>query len=229
MKAPKIFFDASITNNALGIGINELYSNKTGYFKYLLKDNKLNSIEGELRAFNKAIEWAQINFPNVKEYHFFTDNKPLYQKQPIPKIKDKIIELFWVPRELNSIADKLANVKDTNQVSHSGINQKQISHSGLKKTEIKINLGSFICQKYSYKQRLALLNKIAQTKNEKKIMKELFSEDHVIDYSQKYFYTVISSFLKKEERPSFFKKIFSIQGIKSQLNNKELEILLKTV
>lgn len=178
-------------------------------------------------AFNEAVSWAMKEFPNIFEYHFFTDNKSLYRKQPIPKIKNIVIELFWVPRELNYKADKLANIKNVSiqSLSHSGI--KKIKPNRKENSAILENIANYICNKYSLTKRLFLLEKIAEKKVEKDFLKNMYNDSVDIIPSLVSFYSLVSSFLTKEEKPKCFKKINILTGFKHTLKNKEIENKLK--
>jgi len=116
-----ISFDASIKEGYVGIGI---FNNNNGdslHYKFKIKMNS--SRMAEEMALLCAIKYANDNY--IATPFFFTDNLPLFNdinenqqmyidkySKIMTKIKHKKrINIHWIPREINTEADKLSKIK----------------------------------------------------------------------------------------------------------------------
>ncbi len=111
-----IYIDGSFLNNNSGIGIYDETNNKELFFKV---NGLISSIEAEKEALKYALEYVKKE--NIKKFNILTDCKYISEKfKKILKNNKYFNDLKWIPRELNYIADKLANqgrlTKDINLI-----------------------------------------------------------------------------------------------------------------
>lgn len=232
-KTPKIFFDASLKNNIVGIGIHDFISNKQ--ISLSKSFSSKSTTEAENLAFQKAISFA-LKIYSVSEIHFFTDNKNLFDSFKTKVINSTKINLFWIPRELNSIADKFSKIKPSlKQQKQPLTNSSKINHTKgnlSKKTIIKDSLSSYLVNHYSFQKRILLLKKIFPNKSN--FLEQLISNNlNLSDLNSKpsfvEFYCFVNSLLSKKEKPIILKKCYSFSGFKFQIDNKSLETKLKSI
>jgi ribonuclease HI len=141
-----IYFDASLKDGNVGIGI---YNQKKNTGESIFFENtKLTVCQAETKALQLAIQYA-IN-EKISKPMFFTDNLYVFD-QGFPTEFEKSFDqefkprLFWIPRELNTEADKLSK--------------------GYKINEI-MNIANTIKTKYTFNQKLNFLKKIARQKSD---------------------------------------------------------------
>lgn len=152
--ALKIFFDASIRNGVIGIGVYD-FNNKEKVFK-TLEHKQENSYEAEMLALYSAMEYSLSSNKKTNVPMYFTDNMDLYNKG-IPKDFEERFGkglLFWIPRELNTIADDLS--KDGSLVAATSI-EEMIEYG--KNNEINQRNIIVKLKTYSLTKRVNLLKK----------------------------------------------------------------------
>jgi ribonuclease HI len=233
-KTPKIFFDASLKKDSVGIGIHDFLSNKEISLSKPISTKS--STEAENLAFQEAISFALSTY-SVSEIHFFTDNKNLFDSFKSKVINSTKINLFWIPRELNSIADKLSKANPHLKAHKEPLKDKSIINhtkgNATKKTLIRENLSSYLVNKYSFEKRFLLLKKLYPSKRYSKFINNLKSTNPKnnipLDSSLVEFYSVVNSLLSNREKPKIIKQCYSFKGFKSQIDNKTLELKLKSI
>ena len=175
----KISFDASVMfNGDLGIGIYDI----TNKIKKCTGGNigEQCSYKAEQMALKYVLEYAhEAGFKNIA---LFTDNIDLIRKDVIKKyIKEynfEEVHFTWIPRELNTEADKQAKkgqeqnrTNGTNGISGiSGINGRPANQSTLENTE-KRSLKIF--EKYSTAQKIRMLKNLSTKGSEQEFIRML--------------------------------------------------------
>lgn len=160
-----ICFDASIRNGVVGIGIfNTKWKGKEYHsFNY---DGK-SSLTAETMALALAMEYARKN--QIEKPRFITDNKQL-STNGIPEhflLKygyTDFVELVWVPRELNTEADKLSKAGSA------------CTASSCVDTEMGVSIDNVVYElikKYSFKRRLEFIKRMANSNQDFKLVKFL--------------------------------------------------------
>lgn len=225
-----IFFDASINNGMIGIGIYD-YSNKREISKRIAikKQINLNSFNAEIIAMISSLQYIQEqNISN--KIHLFTDNMHLYKTGISPKLLEKYkipkdqLQIFWVPRELNTKADELS--KMNNNVS--------LKNNNNTSEETYINKKDFIniLLKYPYKQRINLLSKISN-KEQLKFIQYFFNPNtnkkHLVHINNnKGFLKLCLTIIKHEENPNLHNFIKSKKSLKKFKNSCDVFEYIKT-
>ena len=174
-----IFIDGSYNhkNKLIGIGV---YNSTNGFELAMVKDGD-NVSEAEYEALQECLRYCKMN--NITEVsRIFTDSKEIHEMYYESVIREGIKEFIWIPRELNSIADKLSssykqytkNIKtniifDNNCVIKT-TKIKEISKS-LSKDELIDLLNTF-----SIDKKMSLINKMGKlSKNNSRIYKYYFN------------------------------------------------------
>lgn len=149
-KPPRIFFDASVSDfNVVGIGIYEMMSGEKT--TVTIQSNKIvSSNDAEEMAFKRALQFA-INTFDSKQLFLFTDNRGVYlNNRHIVEAythNGYTISLNWVPRELNTEADKLSKLASS-RGSVTGCNKiEKVIEKELFGTPITDGLAEFIRSK----------------------------------------------------------------------------------
>ena len=192
-----ISFDASIPNksNICNIGIYDT-TNKHKLSKTFYIDKNC-SFKAETMALACTLEYAFEN--GIKILNLFTDNKSLADygipKQFLLKFKFKKVTLTWIPRELNVEADKLS----------------KINSICANETEIENNKTIFL--KYSFEQKVNLIEKIVNKENKietelLRLLKTSEKDNYVfsINSNNSMFFSLVFYILKFSRLPSYTKK-----------------------
>lgn len=112
-KPPRVFLDASVSEfGVVGIGIFESQSKEKASIT-VQTTTTMSSTEAEELAFRKAIVFAMSKFSS-KTLNFFTDNQSVYKNNrdllSVFNKKGYQLTINWIPRELNTEADKLSKL-----------------------------------------------------------------------------------------------------------------------
>jgi len=154
-KTPRVFFDASIRNNCIGIGIYEMTTNDSTSITIQCSYDMVSSKAEEI-ALRQALEYSLTKYKS-KTVKLFTDNFFVYRAnrevfELFNSRNNTDITLHWIPRELNTEADRLS------KLGSKGI-------KGASSTPIVGGIRSFIMTK-SIEQRVALLRNIFKKQHE---------------------------------------------------------------
>jgi len=174
-----IFIDGSYNhkNKLIGIGV---YNSTNGFELAMVKDGD-NVSEAEYEALQECLRYCKMN--NITEVsRIFTDSKEIHEMYYESVIREGIKEFIWIPRELNSIADKLSssykqytkniktNISFDNNCVIKTTKIKEISKS-LSKDELIDLLNTF-----SIDKKMSLINKMGKlSKNNSRIYKYYFN------------------------------------------------------
>ena len=101
-----IFIDGSYKheNKLIGIGV---YNSSNGFELAMVKDGE-NVSEAEYEALQECLRYCKMN-NIIKNSRIFTDSKEIHQAFYDSVLAEGIKEFIWIPRELNSKADKLSS------------------------------------------------------------------------------------------------------------------------
>ena len=113
-KTEVIYFDASYRDGSAGIGIHNVTTGdkiKKSYQGNYIED----AFISETMALIETLRYISVR-GNQCHYLLCTDNLALYKNDISPDLRKKylkgfdIVNLYWLPREMNTIADKLAQL-----------------------------------------------------------------------------------------------------------------------
>ena len=101
-----IFIDGSYNheNKLIGIGV---YNSTTGFELAMVKDGK-NVSEAEYEALEECLRYCKMN-KIIEKSRIFTDSKEIHEIYYNYVLSEGVKEFIWIPRELNSKADKLSS------------------------------------------------------------------------------------------------------------------------
>jgi len=227
--AIKIFLDASIRNGVIGIGVYD-YNTKEKISK-TLEHKKENSDEAELLALYAAMEYVYGKYGFQTQYQsvcYFTDNMQIY-KNGIPTLFLNIFgqgQLFWIPRELNDIADKLS--KNGSEVKKTSI--IELSEYGNENMVINDRNIIWKLKTYSLEKRLNLLKKIYPNDLQTILVNQYFTEKNSVkkqNYAKSHEHYL--RYKNKEELKSLLKFALTIIDKKelTQGSHKAFNFILK--
>lgn len=113
-KTEVIYFDASHHDSHVGIGIHNVTTGDK-VKKYYQGDYIQDAYISETMALIETLRYVSQR-GNQRHYLLCTDNLVLYKNNISPGLRKKylkgfdIVNLYWLPREVNTIADKLAQL-----------------------------------------------------------------------------------------------------------------------
>lgn len=234
LKAPKIFFDASIKDDkTIGVGIKELYSGR-GVSIELSLDYKIESSQSaEELAMIEAINWSKDNFTH-KEVHLFTDNMGVFQKyyESTSSILGSA-KVFWLPRELNDSADSLSR---SEPITTKHISKPKVIITNHKGNKLKDGNITDICKfltAYPLNKKLKLLDKLAKRTDEKEIVLGIklgwSFEKKKVNSKNTSFLTLVNSILTRDERTPQLREYLKRSNIQSSLSDTKIEKLLRSI
>lgn len=186
-----IYIDGSsqVQNNLIGIGV----YNSTTKFELAMVKNGKDVFEAESEALEEAIRYAQMN-NIVKESRIFTDSQQVYNE-----LKDYVLslgfsDLIWIPRELNTVADKLSTAyKSYSKNVSTKISLKDCTVTKTTKIKETTNLKSLdkkeivnLLNEFSLEKRTKLIDKLKDATNvNKAVWNYYFGDAKVISKNKK--------------------------------------------
>lgn len=162
-----ICFDASVRDNIVGIGIHDT-KKEVKINKRFSTPREMTSCQAETMALIATLQYIQEINTKPTIYHIFSDNMNVVRNGISNHLIEKYCQgfqvfLHWLPREFNTIADKLS--KDGSAVSEITLNQN---------SQIK-NLIKVI-SKYPLKNKIDMLKKISKTPEQLKFVQFINGE-----------------------------------------------------
>ena len=193
-----IYIDGScqVNNKLIGIGI---YNSTTKFELSMVKDGN-NVFDAESEALEEAIRYCQLN-NIVKESRIFTDSKDVHRVYIDYVLSLGFSEFVWIPRELNTVADKLS----TGYKEYSKSTRTKISLNNnviIKTTKIKETTK---IKHLSKEQIIDKLNEFSEDKRMKLIVKLKDLTKTNIDVYNYYFNA--GKHIGKNNRNTYFKLI----------------------
>ena len=228
-----IYIDGScqVNNKLIGIGI---YDSTTKFELSMVKDGN-NVFDAESEALEEAIRYCQLN-GIVKESRIFTDSKEVHKVYFDYVISIGFSEFIWIPRELNSVADKLSTgYKEYTKSTRTKISlnnnviikttkiKETTKVKSLSKTEIIEKLNEF-----SEEKRMKLIYKLKDlTKSNKCIYDYYFANGGKVGKNNKNTYFKLIPLLVKTTRSgksqnNLLEEI-TLVGINTLLNNIKMK------
>lgn len=233
-KLPLISFDASISNNEVGIGFYNHKNNSSKHITVTSNSLKNNTYKAEKLAFLVTLHYLKQN--NIEKANLFTDSQGLYrnfnlvkQEEKFKNLIDNNYSLFWIPRELNEKADFYSKTKREGIV----ITEKELYEKYLENSTNYISDLTKAIKKYPLKQKYNLIKKLASSNNQKELVNYIINEknfDNIsLSKSQKKFLRFILSIISDEENKVLKDiKISKYQGVKISLHRKDIINLFKS-
>ena len=228
-----IYIDGScqVNNRLIGIGI---YNSTTKFELSMVKDGN-NVFDAESEALEEAIRYSELN-GIVKESRIFTDSKEVHKVYFDYVLSLGFSEFIWIPRELNSVADKLSTgYKEYTKSTRTKISlnnnviikttkiKETTKVKSLSKTEIIEKLNEF-----SEEKRMKLIYKLKDlTKSNKCIYDYYFANGGKVGKNNKNTYFKLIPLLVKTTRSgksqnNLLEEI-TLVGINTLLNNIKMK------
>lgn len=213
-----IFFDASLRNGLVGIGIFNFSDMAKKFLSFQV--NHTDAYLGEKAALICSMEYAH-NI-GVKYPIFCTDNSILANEGISPKLLEKYPfeikpKLIWIPRELNEEADKLSK-------SGSSANNSL-------ELELKISVNNVVLKRlasYSFQRRINFLRRMANCQFEMEIVRMLekgTKEHYNFQYKNdlKPFLLLINNIILAEEKTAYVRE--RLKKVFKKANKKDTDFL----
>lgn len=228
-----IYIDGScqVNNKLIGIGI---YNSTTKFELSMVKDGN-NVFDAESEALEEAIRYCQLN-DIVKESRIFTDSKDVHRTYIDYVLSLGFSEFIWIPRELNSVADKLSTgYKEYSKSTKTKISLKNntiIKTTKIKEcTKVKHLSKEEIIQKlneFSEDKRMKLIVKLKDlTKTNNDVYNYYFNAGKNIGKNNKNTYFKLIPLLVSTTRAEKSKKKFldeiSLVGLNTLLDNLKIK------
>ena len=165
-----IYIDGSsqYQNKLIGIGV---YDSSTGFELSMVKTGD-NVYEAEYGALEEAIRYCQLN-DIIKESRIFTDSTQIYNENRDYILSLGFVDFIWIPRELNTVADKLSTLyKNYSKSTKTKVVLDMKNNTITKTTKIKertsinsLNKEQIIehLNRYSIEKRMKLIEKLKET------------------------------------------------------------------
>lgn len=232
-----IYIDGSsqVQNKLIGIGV---YDSSTGFELSMVKTGD-SVYDAEYGALEEAIRYCQLN-NIVKESRIFTDSTQIYNENKNYILDLGFVDFIWIPRELNTVADRLSTqYKDYSKSTRTKVVLDIKKNTITKTTKIKeitqVNTLSKeqIIQslnEFSIEKRTKLIEKLRDTSSvNKTIWNYYFGTATVISKNKKNTYfklipLLISDTKNKKNKANLLNEI-TIDGIRMLLESvKNLKI-----
>ena len=232
-----IYIDGSsqVQNKLIGIGI---YDSSNGFELSMVKTGD-NVYDAEYGALEEAIRYCQIN-DIVKESRIFTDSTQIYNENKEYISELGFVDFIWIPRELNTVADRLSTqYKDYSRSTKTKLVLDIKKNTITKTTKIKETTHVNTLSKeqiiehlnqYSIEKRMKLIEKLRDTSAANKtIWNYYFSSAKIISKNKKNTYFKLIPLLipdtkNKKNRANLLNEI-STDGIRMLLESvKNLKI-----
>ena len=162
-----IYIDGSSQNQNKLIGIG-VYDSSNGFELSMVKTGD-NVYDAEYGALEEAIRYSKLN-NIVKESRIFTDSQQIYSENRDYVLSLGFVDFIWIPRELNTIADRLSTqYKNYSKSTKTKVVLDMKNNTITKTTKIKettslksLNKEQIINQlnEYSVEKRMKLIEKL---------------------------------------------------------------------
>lgn len=232
-----IYIDGSSQHNNKLIGIG-VYDSSNGFELSMVKNGD-SVYDAEYGALEEAIRYCQLN-GIIRESRIFTDSTQIYNENKDYILSIGFVDFIWIPRELNTVADRLSTqYKDYSKSTKTKVVLDIKKNTITKTTKIKeitqVNTLSKeqIIQslnEFSIEKRTKLIEKLRDTSSvNKTIWNYYFGDAKVISKNKKNTYfklipLLISDTKNKKNRANLLNEI-TINGIRMLLESvKNLKI-----
>ena len=228
-----IYIDGSYNheNKLIGIGI---YDSSNGFELAMVKNGE-NVSEAETEALEECLRYCKMN--NIVKYsRIFTDSKEIHVQLYNYVINQGIREFIWIPRELNTKADKLSaeykqytkNVRTKISFNNNSvIKTTKIKEVSLTKSLSKEQIIEILNQ-FSEQKRIILIEKLKDYSNANQLIYNYYFNGANKLSKQKrntYFYLIpllLSNTRNKSNIKTLIDKI-TIEGINNLLKHVKMK------
>jgi hypothetical protein len=180
-----VTFDASVKDGKIGVGIHDNLNKKSRHYS---SDFDGSSYEAEMIALGCALKYCVETRKNTKNewVHLFTDNKGV-AKNGIPaafrhfEAELRFVNLTWIPRELNTLADKVSKLANVEKRRKLNIKKKEkaLKSRQKQKTEsvksptVKRHTNAIreMFRQHSFDDKMRLFSNLAVDKNERELLR----------------------------------------------------------
>lgn len=209
-----IFIDGSYNheNKLIGIGV---YNSSNGFELSMVKDGE-NVSEAEYEALQECLRYCKMN-NIIKNSRIFTDSKEIHQAFYDSVLAEGIKEFIWIPRELNSKADKLSS--EYKQYTKNVRTKISFDNNCIiKTTKIKEITKTKTLNK---EQIINLLNEFSEEKR-MKLIEKLKDHSGICKLIHEYYFGSSKHLSNKKKNTYFYLIPLLIPGTKNKMNRTNL-------